>query len=637
MIRPSFSVIMLLFSMLLMLSACSQERPDPNAAFERLILKISQAEKSAASHEADDATPQEQALADGSVATSSRIEFMRLDALQALEEIDTGALPSEMVKLHDRLLAAYRSHVRMARFGYGIVGPDIARPYVVTHVSGRWRQAPRQLAENARFTVLSDAQDYIFDLATVKKALNDERLRFKSDAARGVLPPRPVLERAIQNISAFAETSAKDSVWVRALDRELNRISIFDPDTLAALRAEVTALVETDIQPSYRLLAESLRENLDAAPEELGAGALPLSARSETSFYKAALAIHAGADQDPDLLLADAIAQAQDLAVATSNLLAALTLPKTAPPPENTVGRYQLLETSRPALTKLDDDTALRALQDVLIAQLAAAHDMTAELTSYPLPDTIINIDATRTRDATMLTLLKTDTNKLALTMSPMDLATIPEWRLPVALYAFGLPGEALLHSPALQLPDDTNPALTRYLPFNASWRAYAEDLAAEAGLLDDAIEVRLGYLIGRQRRVSLMAADLGLNIGQWTTQETVDFLVANGYFTAEQALEQVLQIAALPGEAISAPFGRSMIRRMRQEARNAVGDNFDLKAFNDVVLTNGPRPIAFVEADVRSWVARRRPGLPPLPAADDPRGTPQPDPTNAVSPSDPS
>lgn len=45
----------------------------------------------------------------------------------------------------------------------------------------------------------------------------------------------------------------------------------------------------------------------------------------------------------------------------------------------------------------------------------------------------------------------------------------------------------------------------------------------------------------------------------------------------------------------------------LRDRARQALGENFDIKAFHDLILLPGARPMSIVEKDVQNWVAEKQ------------------------------
>jgi uncharacterized protein (DUF885 family) len=52
---------------------------------------------------------------------------------------------------------------------------------------------------------------------------------------------------------------------------------------------------------------------------------------------------------------------------------------------------------------------------------------------------------------------------------------------------------------------------------------------------------------------------------------------------------------------------GRQAINRMRDSARQTLGDRFDLRGFHDTILTNGSTPLSVTEQLVNEWVVSRQ------------------------------
>jgi uncharacterized protein (DUF885 family) len=61
------------------------------------------------------------------------------------------------------------------------------------------------------------------------------------------------------------------------------------------------------------------------------------------------------------------------------------------------------------------------------------------------------------------------------------------------------------------------------------------------------------------------------------------------------------------PGQALAYKLGELTIRRLRDEAEEALGSRFDIREFHHVVLRNGSIPLPVLEAEVRTWIAEMR------------------------------
>ena len=57
-----------------------------------------------------------------------------------------------------------------------------------------------------------------------------------------------------------------------------------------------------------------------------------------------------------------------------------------------------------------------------------------------------------------------------------------------------------------------------------------------------------------------------------------------------------------MPGQATACMLGRIEIQAARNEAKEAMGDRFDLKAFHDRVLEDGGVPLAYLREKIAAW-----------------------------------
>ncbi|GAB2814315.1 DUF885 domain-containing protein [Lentzea nigeriaca] len=135
-------------------------------------------------------------------------------------------------------------------------------------------------------------------------------------------------------------------------------------------------------------------------------------------------------------------------------------------------------------------------------------------------------------------------------------------------------------------------------------WGLYTERLADEMGLYSSDVD-RLGMLGLDAMRAGRLVVDTGLHALGWSRQQAVDYLRENTAMDDTEINSEVDRYIETPGQALAYMVGRLEIQRLREEARSAMGDRFDIKAFHDLVLENGVVPLSTLGDLVTTWSGR--------------------------------
>ncbi|HWC83704.1 MAG TPA: DUF885 domain-containing protein [Pseudonocardiaceae bacterium] len=165
------------------------------------------------------------------------------------------------------------------------------------------------------------------------------------------------------------------------------------------------------------------------------------------------------------------------------------------------------------------------------------------------------------------------------------------------------VPGHHFQLTIALELTD--LPLLRRIADVNAyieGWGLYSERLADEMGLYSDDI-ARLGMLTADSMRAGRLVVDTGIHAKGWTRAQTIDYLRQNTPMSEVEIEAETDRYIASPGQALSYMVGRLELQRLRGVAERALGERFDIRAFHDLVLGNGPLPLSVLEEVVSEWV----------------------------------
>jgi uncharacterized protein (DUF885 family) len=92
-----------------------------------------------------------------------------------------------------------------------------------------------------------------------------------------------------------------------------------------------------------------------------------------------------------------------------------------------------------------------------------------------------------------------------------------------------------------------------------------------------------------------------------WTEQRAVAFMMNTGRLSPDEAGSEVRRYITLPGQATGYKIGMLKIMELRHRAESALGSKFDIKAFDDLIISDGSQPLPVLERRVDEWIAAKR------------------------------
>lgn len=141
---------------------------------------------------------------------------------------------------------------------------------------------------------------------------------------------------------------------------------------------------------------------------------------------------------------------------------------------------------------------------------------------------------------------------------------------------------------------------------FVEGWGMYAERVADEIGAFQDPL-MRAGIYAHLADAMLALEIDPGMHVGRWTRAQAVDSMMSISRRPRAQAEVYADRHAATPGQLITYMTGYLEIVRLREQARRELGGAFDLRAFHDVVLDDGPVTLPMLRAKVERWIEASR------------------------------
>jgi uncharacterized protein (DUF885 family) len=142
---------------------------------------------------------------------------------------------------------------------------------------------------------------------------------------------------------------------------------------------------------------------------------------------------------------------------------------------------------------------------------------------------------------------------------------------------------------------------------FSEGWGLYSEQLAGELGVYEDNPEGQLGYFQSMAFRAARLVVDTGIHSKRWTRDRALNWFAEATGGTVKSVENEIDRYAVWPAQACGYKVGHTEINRQRDRAKAALGARYDLRAFNDLVVGGGARPLTVVESDVTRHIAERR------------------------------
>lgn len=141
------------------------------------------------------------------------------------------------------------------------------------------------------------------------------------------------------------------------------------------------------------------------------------------------------------------------------------------------------------------------------------------------------------------------------------------------------------------------------FTAYTEGWALYAEQLAWELGFYENDPFGNLGRLQAEMFRAVRLVVDTGIHYKKWTKEEAVEYMVRNTGMTTSEVITEIERYIVMPGQACAYKIGMLKILELREKAKEALGDDFDLTKFHNVVLKNGAVPLGLLEEIVDTYI----------------------------------
>jgi uncharacterized protein (DUF885 family) len=168
--------------------------------------------------------------------------------------------------------------------------------------------------------------------------------------------------------------------------------------------------------------------------------------------------------------------------------------------------------------------------------------------------------------------------------------------------YHEGIPGHHMQLSVQQQLKGLPSFRLhTGFSAYTEGWALYAEQLGKEVGFYQDPVS-DYGRLNSELFRAVRLVVDTGIHAKGWTRDQVIEYMRKNDV-NEPLAQSETDRYIAWPAQACSYKLGQLKILELREHAKKELGSKFDIRTFNDEILSGGALPLDMLDSRTTQWI----------------------------------
>ena len=472
--------------------------------------------------------------------------------------------------------------------------------YPVNQLFGIQNGYPSFMEAQHQINSVDDVENYLSRLALVKAKFTQALEGLKLREEKGIIPPLFVIERVLDEMNTFVDKPIEENILYVSLAKKMTDNEEISDAEQVDLLAKAKSNINDFVHPAYKLFIEYFIGLKSKATIDDGFWRLP----NGEEAYASSLKFFTTTDYTPQYIHEIGLEEVNRIQTEIMTILEnqnydvsqgftvaidSLAADESFYYEDSDEGRAQILADYQKILDEIDAglDSAFRVRPKagMEVVRIPEFKEKTAPGAYYQQPA----IDGSRPG---------------RFFANLYDIKATPKYSMRTLAYHEGIPGHHFQIAVAMEL--EGLPLFRKFSPFTAyveGWALYSEYLAWEMGFQDDPFD-NIGRLQAELFRAVRLVVDTGIHYKKWTREYAIDYMKMNTGMAQSDVVSEIERYIVLPGQATSYKVGMMKILALREKAKLALGEKFDLRDFHDVVLKNGAVPLNILERFIDDYIA---------------------------------
>lgn len=476
--------------------------------------------------------------------------------------------------------------------------------YPVNQMFGTHSQIPAFLINQHAISNEKEARDYISRVKGAEKLLAQLVEQLKLREQRGIIAPKFVFPHVIRDskniITGAPFNEGEDSTILADFTRKVNALSI-EQTKKTALINEVNAALTKHLKPGYELLVNYLTKLETKADTKDGAWKFPDGEAFFNNALKRTTTTDLTAEQIHDIGLKEVARIHNEMRVIKDKVgfngdlqafMQFMRSDKQFYYPNTPEGKQRYLDEAVALIDdmegRLDSLFITKPKARLKVKAVEAFREKSAGKAFYQQP--------------------APDGSRPGIYYANLyDMEAMPTYQMAALAYHEGIPGHHM--QIAIKQELENMPMFRKfggYTAYSEGWGLYSELIPKEIGLYQDPYS-DFGRLAMELWRACRLVVDTGIHAKKWTRQQGIDYYVNNTPNAKSDAVKMVERHVVMPSQATAYKIGMLKIIELREKAKQALGSQFDIREFHDVVLKNGAVPLNVLEDFVNEYITSKK------------------------------
>lgn len=533
---------------------------------------------------------------DSPEADAKKLALQRKELIWLTDSVNVEALSKEVLLSYKLFKKKVENNI--ADYKYRLYN------YPVNQMFGAQSGKPAFLINMHRIDDISDANAYISRLNEFNKYFTQLIKNLEAREAAGIVPPKFVFNKVIEDSENILKGKPFDNADEKStlLKDFSEKVSNLDIDTKTKSNLETLAkqALLTSVKPAYNSLISFIKKQKERANSDHGAWKFPDGKAFYNNALKRTTTTDLTANEIHEIGLSEVARIHKEMNIIRNKVGFKGTLQDF----------FQFMKTDKQFYYKADKQGKAAYLKKAVNLIDSMETRLDEIFITKPKASIIVKaVESFREKSAgkAFYNRPAADGSRPGIYYANLyDMESMPIYQMEALAYHEGIPGHHM--QLAIQQELKEVPLFRKfggYTAYTEGWGLYSEFIPKEMGFYVDPYS-DFGRLAMELWRACRLVVDTGIHAKKWTREEGIAYYTENTPNAELDVIKMVERHIVMPSQATAYKIGMLKILELRTKAKNALGDQFDIRDFHEVVIAQGAIPLNILEEFVNDYITSK-------------------------------